>query len=122
VKVYLVTSGDHDYFKLRGIYSTPELAETARQVAGEYSAIHEFELDQMPEGYLPGLLRYEIWMRPSGEVCRADAVDCSRERMLPDEGYICGGFVRFDLFARDKDHAIELANEKRVKLILDGKL
>lgn len=119
MKVYLVSRGDYSDYHVCGAYSTQENAERAKAIySGGYSdaCIETRDLDSfedIPEGLLP----YLVKMRRDGtvdEVARESADGRCGHDWAP---YGDGESVAFYMLARDEEHAIKIANERRGQLI-----
>ena len=130
--IYLVSDGEYSDYTVLGLYSTKEKAEEARALyAANY--IEEFELDAIPP-HPPGELRWTVRMKDSGDIpdafqafqmpAGADYVPFESDRMffitqLESRCPKTDGRFMY-LWARDKDHAIKIASEKRREMIVSG--
>jgi hypothetical protein len=114
VTLYVVTSGEYSDYRVRGIYSTHEKAEQARDFFNTENDIEEHEIDALPE-HPPGMLRYTVLMDRDGRVdsvARVDAGGSYYEWTVRD-----AVFVGFHVWARDETHAIKIANDRRAQLL-----
>jgi hypothetical protein len=119
-KVYLVSDGWYSDYHICGVYSTKALAEQARMLYVAGNDVEELELDALPE-HPPGLLAYRVVMFRDGNVnkCERESVQGHDERWSP-YGTQAGKGVVFRVWARDEEHAVKIANERRSGLIASG--
>ena len=119
--IYLLSEGTYSDYRVLGVYTTREKAEAAAVAFGttknDDMAIEEYSLDaapQMPEGLLP----WKAIMYHDG---RASVWRVSAQDFKEEIGLYTGGFdddhVWVTLWARDADHAIKVASEKRRVLL-----
>ena len=125
MKVYLVSDGEYSDYTILGIYSTQEKAEEA---CVQYDAkyIEEWDVDVLPP-HPPGELRWTVYMKDGGNVTKVqrssasekfkklDSFRFSSEGLWPKTDGRC-----LTLWARDEDHAIKIASEKRREMIVSG--
>lgn len=121
--VYLISAGCYSDWHPTGAFSSRELAEAAIAAYKEHGAkdvndsIDVFTLDAMP--YAPdehGLKHYYVRMRRDGDAI----VDQWADPLAPDDDDDVapyGGRVPFHISARDEQHAVKIANERRIALI-----
>ncbi len=123
-KIYIVLTGEYSDCYPRGVYSTEEKAKEAEKYY--YGDIEEFELDVLPK-YPEGLLYYSVGMQKTGNI---DPCRCDAEESIVVGGYMNSGLGFFDkgpevyrlhVWAKDKQHAAKIANEKRTQMIATGK-
>ena len=118
--VYLVSDGEYSDYSILGIYSTKEKAEEALALyAAKY--IEEWEIDVLPP-HPPGELRWIVNVQDSGNILSVEPASAEekyvafksfRKWLEPDTRILI-------LWARDKDHAIKIASEKRREMIVSG--
>jgi hypothetical protein len=123
MKLHLVTSGEYSDYRLKGVYDSPEKAEAARAIFATTNEVEEFELNEIPPAP-PGMLGFQCYMGKDGNTKSVDR--CSGEDVtdkvyfydmywrLPQHGPICG---LFRMWARDEQHALKIANERRTQRI-----
>lgn len=123
MKVYLLTSGDYSAYTVLGVFSTAEKAEEARPFlcgddGGEYeNELEEFELDGVPD-HPPGHMLYSVTISRDGD-------------LLGVPGHIGAGSLTGEypfthhlylrVWARDAEHAVKIAGERRAQLIATGR-
>lgn len=129
--VHLVTSGEYSDYRAVGAFSSRENAETFMNAARDgktwrdFNDIEEYELDQGIEPIQSGLRPFDVAMLATGD--EADVTPSNPE-------YVTGivhprGWHRMlrrradaiivSVWARDEQHAIEIANEKRIAYLAD---
>lgn len=116
--VYVVTAGE---YRIVAVFSSKETAEKLASVFSGYS-VEEFTLDpETPAELHQGLSQFRVVMKSDGRVhiCRRLSEQDSRKTTIR----YCLGFHRYaflamctTVWARDKEHAIKIANEKRTRL------
>ena len=120
--VYLISAGCYSDWHPTGAFSSRELAEAAIAGYKEHGddvndCIDVFTLDAMP--YAPdehGLKHYRVKMRRDGDA----EVEQRLAPIGPDDdvsGAPRDGRVPFHVSARDEQHAVKIANERRIALI-----
>lgn len=118
MNVYLVCIGQYSDFRVLCVCSTAEKADEAEAYYAADEVI-EFELDAFPENN-SGLLMFSVCMDRNGDNARVG-------RYGNDRGEDLGTFYRptgdfyCTLLARDEQHAIKIANERRIMLLAAGK-
>jgi hypothetical protein len=114
MKIYLVTDGEYSDYRIVGAFSTMEKAERGKVLLASYNDVEEFELDGIP-GSPPGLLPFKAVMKRNGDNANAwrETIDGFKpaHRFTQWDG---GMWFWTYTFARDKEHAIKIANEKRI--------
>lgn len=123
-KVYVVTSGsDDDFGGVDAIFTDRDLAQKYIDSFGEmhndFNYIEECEINpfefELNNGYKP----YYVVIDKQGKIeeCKISYSSSGFE----NENRRCGFYVTNDIyvhvFAKDENHAIKIANEKRVQLI-----
>lgn len=120
-KIYIVFTGDYSDRYARGVYSTEEKADNAANYY--YGDIEEFELDELPN-HPKGLLYYSIEMQKTGNIDprRCDATE-SLEYMNSGVGFreTRPEVYRLHVWAKNRQHAAKIANERRTQMIATGK-
>lgn len=118
MKLFVVTSGEYSDFKISGIYSSKEKAEWARKLFATENQIEEWELDSIPI-HPSGMILFKVRMDKNGTVRDCYIVDASDKwnQWFPAAEVMAVDFI---VWARDIEHAIKIANEKRTQLIASG--
>lgn len=124
--VWMVASGDYSDYRVEALFATKSLAV-------EYVAIHERHsefsrfhkpvqmevygtLEFLPEGARSGLTCYHVDMDRDGQ-----QTNVWKMHELSDDSFKWGGGTFYaTCWARDKGHAVKIANERRTKSIAEG--
>lgn len=120
MKLFVVTTGTFDDFELCGIYSSKPIAEWAQQLYAAENKIKELELDHLPEAP-EGMLFFKVALDRDGNVKQLfheNAELFNRTREIAPYGD--GKHMSFDIWATDEDHALAIANERRISLLASG--
>lgn len=115
MKVYLVTAGEYSDYHVCAVCSTEQKAQEAVMLFEE-SEYFDLEVDKLPE-HPPGLIAYSVTMDEKGdcqEQPRIQNSDSFEETCW--KSYEEGMFV-FLVWAKDAQHAVKIANEKRTQKI-----
>ena len=123
--IYLISTGAYSDYAIRGAYSTRENAEAAnRYFCG---AIEEYEIDAPVDDDIiqrvpPGMFAWQVTMDDDGDstVERISAECFSIHYDWHPRMGRGQNSVEFRVAARDEEHAVKIANERRVALIASG--
>lgn len=144
MKVYMVGRGEYSDFRIVGIFSTLEKAEAFRKAfpaegySSDYHEPAEYEVDvPLPDPASQGLSYYFVQLNRNGDVVnqgvRGEGIDSLTEEIpegmrwdwykqkwngmayvdVPKEQWI----GTFNVWARDKEHAVKVANDWRVQVL-----
>jgi hypothetical protein len=117
--IYVATDGDYSDFHIVGVYESKELAEEIRGVGCD---VEEWNLNTDIYERRQGLKRFGVCMDKDGNGARI--LDYWIDPRSPEdvirEYYKIGLRATFEMWARDQEHAIKIANERRVQLIANG--
>jgi hypothetical protein len=128
VKVWAIEEGEYSDYHVVGVFSTRENAEL---ILSKYNAspyhhaeISEWDLDPAIEQLNAGLSRFYVQILRDGTVreVREDFGIEEWETINLDDSRAqdgCKGY-RIYVFAKDEQHAIKIANEKRLQYIANG--
>lgn len=122
--VYLATKGSYSDYRVLGVFTTREKAQerldaNKTEVYADDGSIEEFHLDQ--NGYLPGHLKFaHVRMSRNGETME---IKVEPYGYLSEDSWFGDQKSErwFHMMARDTEHAIKIANERRTQLIADNK-
>ncbi len=127
-EIYVVTSGDYPNFRVNATFDSIELARKYRKAFKNESQIDidRFELnpykDELQKDHKP----YEITMNKNGDI---DYIECTLCDIATDFNIPFAVFapnlnqfnyqkrLKYYCFAKNDEHAIKLAKEKRLELI-----
>lgn len=119
--VYVLTKGDYSDYHIIGVYSTRDEAEKGViEYDSEWGtpSIEEWDVDKHP-AHPEGMLAYKVHMDRDGnsEVHREGCDDFKGDDWAP---YGDNQRVSFRMWARDEQHAVKIANERRMQQIASG--
>lgn len=121
--IYVVNSGSYSDYRVDGLFETKELAEeymkSYPKSYDDYNSIKEYELNPESVKIQEGLFKYTGWMKKNG-----DSKYIARDPDS-DEGFIISrgkDNFRFCVYAQNENHAVKIANEKRVQMIANNEL
>ena len=117
-QVYIVSDGYYSDYHIIGVFSSRDKAEEARTLYDTNNTVEIYDLDSMPEhpvGHWP----WEVSMNTEGNstAWRANIIWFKGGWTFNAHPYPA---VQFSIWARDKRHAVKIANEKRAMLIASG--
>ncbi len=122
--IYIVTSGSYSAYRINSVFSTRELAQAAADAYGD-AEVEEYDLDPEVPNFAPkGCRAFTVQIYGGGEVRYTEAID-STSPIKDDPSFLSLGkemIICFNIYARDKDHAVKIANERRTGLILSGEI
>ncbi len=115
--IYVVTGGEYSDYRILGVYSTQEKAALARVCRGG-DEVEEYVLDEHIEAYEQGLYSWHITMMYNGDTRMAvrsetRGIGTSFVTRRGQPGWLLDSVA----WARDKEHAVKIVNEKRARLI-----
>lgn len=130
-KIYVVTSGSYSDYHIVAVYDNKELAEKHKDLLRDGNDVEEYVLNEDADLAQRGLKEFNVRMLRDGEVEMASQWDIGRGEeecnLEDDEQYywkngekiVTASYkvLRVKCFAKDKQHAIKIANEKRIQLI-----
>jgi hypothetical protein len=121
--VYIVTSGEYSAYCISAVFSEKELAQkyidSFEKPKWDSYFIEEYDLNPYAKEIKKGYLPYFVKMSKNGDcidvrINKTDGLEYN-ELLLDSNNN-----VRFSLFAKDEKHAIKIANEKRIQLIVNN--
>jgi len=122
-KVYIVTVGSYSEYHIEAIFSTEELADGYVDRWGKHygASVEEWDLDAIDPFEHPDLDRYEVRMLRNGDTEWVHQEAGGREEDWI--GAYWGGeqFLTVHCWARDGEHAVKIANERRAQAIAEGR-
>lgn len=121
--IWVVTEGEYSDYAIVGTFSTKENAEACIAVLGDCTRVEEWILDAYIPDFRQGLRPWMIWILRDGTVRNANETSDLPE---PDAFYPTNqlaekrDLMQVCVFARDREHAIKIANERRAIHLADG--
>ena len=119
-KVYLVTEGCYSDYHICGAFSTEAKAKEAAALLTE-GDIEELEIDPVSP-HPPGLTFWFVEMQRDGAVshARQQSVSLTDKTIENDAPLSTGESWRLNMWAKDKGHAVKIANERRIQMLASG--
>lgn len=119
-KVYLVTEGCYSDYRICGAFSTEAKAKEAMALLFN-GDVEEFELDPVSP-HPPGMTFWFVEMLRDGTVSTAhqQSVSLTDKASEYDAPLLKGESWRLNMWAKDKDHAVKIANERRIQMLASG--
>lgn len=115
MNVYIVSTGCYSDWSIVAICSSEEKAKDVMALypKSDLNEIETWELDA--HGNRPGQRIWQVRMNPEGETSWVEP--CPHLH----EDYISSPERCFHMFAKDKTHAVKIANERRIQLLAENK-
>lgn len=125
-----MSKGDYSDYTVVGVYSSLELARTAAQLFGAEARVDDddgMEMDDVP--CVPdNMLAFHVYLdkegnKPNNFINIATLEDASdfEPSLVIYETITKAIYLQCKTWARDKQHAIKIANEKRTQIIALGR-
>jgi len=130
-KVFVVTSGCYSDYAIRNVFSTEQLAEDFMNMFSddgypEWNDIEEWEVDALGND-MHGKKAYRVRMNKKGVTVEVDIRDSAYGFECRDGAEGCATIIDIhnnmcaDIAATDEEHAVKIANERRVRLIAENR-
>jgi hypothetical protein len=122
-KVYVVTQGSYSDYRITALFSTRELAEmfisTFSKPYSDFNDVVGYDLDQFEEQIREGLQQIFVIMNEDGTTTHTYGMIPSQEDIVCEIKRSGDGtlYLHIVTWARDEQHAIKIANERRSALI-----
>jgi hypothetical protein len=113
--VYLVTSGEYSDYRVDGVYSTKELAEKAKIALGDVD-IETYVLDEFADHLNQGLSLWQV------EISKCDNGESRTWKTSRPTTWIGFKSLNLAIWAKDEQHALKIASEKRAIYLATGEL
>jgi len=122
--VYIITAGEYSDYHICAVFSTREQAEAALPIFTsnydyEWPEINEWKVDDISR-YPPGFLPFTITMDNEGNTEQVERISATSFEHLLNGVMLPGSRCLFRIWARDEEHAVKIANEKRAQMIASG--
>ena len=126
--IYAVSTGEYSDYRVVALFTTEELAQKfidsfVNNTYTEFNKIEEYILNPHIKDLAAGRKPYELRMNINGEIQNIEHSDTA----FGFDGLAQVSFtydkqwMNFRGFAKDENHAIKIANEKRVQIIAMNK-
>jgi hypothetical protein len=116
--LYMVTSGEYSEYSPIAVFDTEERAEAFIKLADEksyFNSIETIELNPLSVQIKKGLKPYSIRIKNNGDI---RTVEQKYEGLKPYVSFwLNDEWATMYIFAKNKDHAIKIAGEKRTKIL-----
>lgn len=125
MKLYTASAGNYSDWHILGIFDNKEQAELVQDLHCSDNPIEEWELNKVP-AHPPGLVFWTVCMQKDGTTLKVKrismawdgpdnvATPCHHDHSL---GTPIPRYMEFWHWAKDEQHAVKIANEKRVQLL-----
>lgn len=126
MKVYCSTMGEYSSYRIIAVFSKKEDAIKCQEAMEPDNDIVEYELDQFPRAYRDGFMAFRVWMYRNGDnnVGLDDSESDDTEEISVQfwswESAPKNEGIYARIYAKSKEHATKIANEKRAELIASG--
>jgi hypothetical protein len=125
-KIYIITAGDYSDYHIVTVFSTKELAEAyiERWGKGYDARIEEWNVDGVNPYQHPHLDFFRVGMWSNGDLMWSHPLSPPAEP-LEDQIYPTANgrkYIYVYCWARDEQHAIKIANERRTRAIAEGRM
>jgi len=118
MEVYVVTEGSYSSYHIVAVFTDKEIAEKLAGQLEDGNTVETYETDEYSEYVRQGLMLYDITMLKDGTTKHV------YETSYMDNPTGLNVWNNEELYAvvwaRDKQHAIKIVNEKRAQLIATG--
>ena len=126
--VWVVEGGEYSDYHVIGIFSSKQNADRVAamhpKVSYSETEVNEWDLDPCVDKVNKGLHVFDITMEPNGDTRKCepdDWTDCT-ELYVRGAGWYGGPCVQGRVWAKDKKHAVKIANEFRAQAIANNLL
>lgn len=110
--VWVVEDGDYSDYRVTGVFTSEENADLISDKFG--GRVSEWNLDPCVDDINAGRKVFDVFMEKDGTVNKVNVSD----------DFVIGVVSRFQgwfqMWARDKKHAVKIANEQRAQMIASG--
>jgi hypothetical protein len=122
-KVFIVSAGSYSAYRIAAVFSTKDQAEAYKKAFPiheheGWNDVEEFELDpQMPDEVNQGLALFDVTLNKNGDIRYVSGTEILASPLWVKSGKE----ERFSIttWAKDKDHAIKIANEHRIRSLAE---
>lgn len=122
-EIYVVTSGEYSDYGICGVFDDRTLADAfAEKCSGTYAeaGVEVWPLNPHADDLRAGHDPYFVRMKRTGDTMEARRVDAGSRAVGAVMALDVNGDGFTTCFARDEQHAVKIANERRAQLIASG--
>ncbi|SDZ81979.1 hypothetical protein SAMN05192529_102126 [Arachidicoccus rhizosphaerae] len=135
MKIYIVTDGCYSDYSIRGVFTTKENAEKfIRAYSFDEPSIEEYESDNLNEEIQNGNTCFVVFIDKDGNNAKAEKSNTDYgdyrdyvgkayidEKKFFGNDYSHNARIRNTVWAKDEKHAIKIANERRIRVLAEGR-
>lgn len=119
--IYVVTSGSYSDYGINAVFDDKELAEKFVKLHGSNYDIEEYECNKHKDMLLKNMFPHYVQMQENGDVIQCGCYDFDDFKVkINFKEYYKTPLQKIMVvlcYARDKEHAIKIASEKRMQVI-----
>ena len=131
-KVFIVTEGEYSDYHICAVFSDAEIAEKFRKLYfGKHrdsSKVEPWTVDELCEFMAQGLYSFAVGIERDGDIVFCLRMGASyRKSEDPGDEFLLSGsltgerFLRCIVGARDEEHAVKIASERRTRVLVEGR-
>jgi hypothetical protein len=128
IKIYVITSGEYSDYNINCVFSTRQLAEAyVEKYSAEEMRIEEYELDTEQMRLNDPRKNYRVRIYKNGDAEAQEGVMVDEDDDEEDDYFYqslwndpINLYLQFVCLADSKEHAIKIANEKRIQHIANN--
>jgi hypothetical protein len=123
MKIYLLSKGQYSDRRVIGVFDNIKDYKEAERLSGYCNPVKEMELNAMPCDRPEGLYPFSVVMEKDGKVFDIEKSSyeyLEKENSIGWDVYTSDDTnfaVSFHMWARDEDHAIKIASDRRAMLL-----
>ena len=125
--IYVVTAGEYSDYHIVAVFDNEPMATAFLSEYGRDATLEEYEANAGYDPIRQGRKRYSFHMYRNGDTgpllweCFADETYDTEFHLTPRIGRLVGYALHCAVWAKDRQHAAKIANERRAQLIASGK-
>ena len=129
MKIYVVTEGTYSDYHIEAVFDDEALADELARLRNELQSadcqVEEYELNALADKIKQGLLLWRVVMLKNGDTDWVHEAAGYYPEILVSIPKLIGrrqteAMLYATVWAKDKEHAIKIANEKRAQIIALG--
>lgn len=119
--IYVVTEGVYSEYSIIGVFDDKSLAEKMASFSCNDGRVEEYTLNPFAPELSEGLSHFTVWMNRDGSLKYEAHAATPLQEANPSLYIYRTGEMCFSCFARDKEHAVKMANDRRLIEIAEGR-